>query len=97
MSSAAEDVAAQGFSNDASAFESAWTSGYMGLGGGLVRAMPKSHRKAKAEAPARPSHKRYVHVRQRFYGANSPARFVANTLDQTGLNIANLGAHAESR
>jgi hypothetical protein len=90
-------VVAQGFNNDASAFESTWTSGYMGLGGGLVRAMPKTHHKEKAEVSPRPSHKRHVRVERRFYPANSPVALVANTLDHTGLNIANLGGHAESR
>jgi hypothetical protein len=97
VSSASDDVAAQGLNNEASAFESAWTSGYMGLGGGLIRAMPMTRRKEKAEAPPRPSHKRYVHAQPRIYEANSPASFVANTLDQTGLNIANVGVHAGAR
>jgi hypothetical protein len=90
-------VAAQDFNNDAPAFESAWTSGYMGLGGGLVGAMPKKHHhEAKAEAPPPASHTRHVRVRQRFYPVNSPVALVANTLDHTGLNIANLG-HIRSR
>jgi hypothetical protein len=97
VSSASDEVAAQGLNNDASAFESAWTSGYMGLGGGLVGAMPKHHHKEKAEAPSRPSHKRYVQVQRRYYNSNSPVALVANTLDHTGLNIANLGVHAGSR
>jgi hypothetical protein len=90
---ASNEVAAQSLNADTSiAFESAWTSGYMGLGGGLVRAMPRHARKSTktASAPSRPARKRYVHLRRRFYDANSPVVLVADTLDHTGLNIANL-------
>jgi hypothetical protein len=102
--SASDDVAAQGFNNDPSAIESAWSSGYMGLGGGLIRAMPKhEHHKEKetekaevSPRPSSPSHKRHVRV-QRRVPSSSPVALVANTLDHTGLNIANLGTHAEPR
>jgi hypothetical protein len=104
VSSAADDVAAQGFNNDPSAVESTWSSGYMGLGGGLIRAMPKHEQhkekeKEKAEVSPRPSpaHKRHVRVQRRLHPSSSPVALVANTLDHTGLNIANLGSHAESR
>lgn len=102
--SATDDVAAQSFNADSS-FESAWTSGYMGLGGGLIRAMPRhAHESRKtaeassrtAEAPSRPARKRYVRVQRRFYDPNSPVVLIADTLDHTGLNIANL-RHAGTR
>lgn len=104
VSSAADDVVAQSFNNDASVVEATWTSGYMGLGGGLIRAMPKpdEHKekeKEKAEASPRPSqsHRRHVRLHRRSHPSSSPVALVANTLDHTGLNIANLGSHAESR
>ncbi len=104
VSSASDDVAAQGFNNDRSAIESAWSSGYMGLGGGLIRAMPKPEQhkeketeKAEVSPRSSQSHKRHVRVQRRVHPSSSPVALVANTLDHTGLNIANLGTHAESR
>jgi hypothetical protein len=95
VSSIPDDVAAQDFDNgSAIARESSWTSGYMGLGGGLVGAMPRhAHDKKRvAKAPSRPVQKQYVRARHRYYDPNSPMVLVAETLDHTGLNVANLGS-----
>jgi hypothetical protein len=98
MSSASDEGAAQEFNNDSSIVrESTWTSGYMGLGGGLVRAMPRHADSAKtAEAQERPARRRYAHARRR-YDPNSQIVLIADTLDHTGLNIAHLGAPARYR
>lgn len=105
--SVSEDIAAQSLANDeAIAVQSSWTSGYMGLGGGLLAAIPaKPHKekKAEAEAVAPPAPVRHVsrrtapRVARRFYDPNAPVALIAETLDHTGENIATLGTPREPR
>lgn len=95
-----DDVAAQSLTiEETISVQSTWTSGYMGLGGGLARAMPKHSAKKTASAvPERQGARRpAAHVARRAYDPGTPIALIAKTLDHTGENIATLGAHAESR
>jgi hypothetical protein len=103
ISSASEDGAAQSVNNEASiAIETSWTSGYMGLGGGLIKAVPKKHahvekvekheRVETVAAPHRVRHKRRVHAARRLYDPQASVTLVSKTLDHTGFNITNVGA-----
>ena len=106
VSSSSEDGAAQGINNEPSiAIETAWTSGYMALGGGLTKAVPKNAARVEkpdrvekrehaetAAAPHRVRHKRRVHTARRLYDPQGPVKLVSETLDHTGFNISNLGA-----
>jgi hypothetical protein len=100
VSSPAEEGVAQGLNNEPSiAIETAWTSGYMALGGGLTKAVPKNAERVEkhervetAAAPHRVRHKRRVHTARRLYDPQGPVKLVSETLDHTGFNISNLGA-----
>jgi len=100
VSSASEDGAAQSVNNEASiAVQTSWTSGYMALGGGLTKAVPKNAERVEkherveiAAAPHRVRHKRRVHTARRLYDPQGPVKLVSETLDHTGFNISNLGA-----
>lgn len=97
--SVSDDIAAQSLTSDETiAIQSAWTSGYMGLGGGLVTAMPKpSVKKTAAETPERRISRRPTpRVARRTYDPGAPIALVAETLDHTGENIATLGAHGDN-
>src|SRR6185312_6187198 len=90
VSSASEDGAAQSVNNEASiAVQTSWTSGYMALGGGLIKAVPKKHAHADAHervdtaaAPHhRVRHKRKVHAARRLYDPQASVTLVSKALD----------------
>jgi hypothetical protein len=97
--SVSDDIAAQSLTADETiAVQSSWTSGYMGLGGGLVRAMPEQSAKKTSTAPERRVVRRAAHrVAHRVYDPGAPIVLIAETLDHTGENIATLGARTGSR
>ena len=93
-------VAAQSLTIDETiAVQSNWMSGYMGLGGGLAKAMPKhADKKTVAAAPARRIARRPApQVEPRVNGGKPTITLIAETLDHTGENIATLGVRAEPR
>jgi len=104
--SVSDDIAAQSLTNDEPVVaQSTWTSGYMGLGGGLLTAIPAEPAKTKpivktaAEPVASTPVKRASVVRRSAprvvrpsYDPNTPAALIAGTLDHTGENIATLGS-----
>ena len=94
-----DNVVAQSLTSDETiAVQSAWTSGYMGLGGGLVGAVPKHGAKKTAAAPERRVSRRAAsRAPRRLYDPGAPIALVTETLDHTCENIATLGTHAESR
>jgi hypothetical protein len=92
--SVADEAVAQSFANDpAIAVQEAWTSGYMGLGGGLIAAMPLKAKPSKAAAvrERRVAHKPVRRAERRAYDPGAPTVLIATTLDHTGENIATLG------
>ena len=97
--SVSDDIAAQSLTSDETiAVQSSWTSGYMGLGGGLLSAMPNHSAKKTSAAQERRVVRRPAHrVARRVYDPGAPTALIAETLDHTGENIANLGAHAGTR
>lgn len=97
--SVSDDIAAQSLTSDETiTVQSSWTSGYMGLGGGLVRAMPEQSAKKTSTVPERRVVRRAAHrVARRVYDPGAPIVLIAETLDHTGENIATLGARAGSR
>ena len=96
--SVSDDIAAQSLTSDETiAVHSSWTSGYMGLGGGLVRAMPEQSAKKTSTAPERRVVRRAHRVARRVYDPGAPIVLIAETLDHTGENIATLGARSGSR
>ena len=96
--SVSDDIAAQSLTSDETiAVHSSWTSGYMGLGGGLVRAMPEQSAKKTSTAPERRVVRRAHRVARRAYDPGAPIVLIAETLDHTGENIATLGARSGSR
>lgn len=94
------ESAAQSLSSDASiALQSNWTSGYMGLGGGLSRAMPQKSEKKASPPPERRVVRRAAAPRvvRNAYDPSTPIALVAETLDHTGENIATLGARSRAQ
>gem|GEM_PF-3828338 len=95
------DLAAQSLTIDETiTVQTSWMSGYMGLGGGLARAMPKptADKKTVLAAPERRVVRRPpAQVARRPIESKPPIALIAETLDHTGENIATLGARAEPR
>jgi len=97
------DIAAQSLTiDDTIAVQSKWMSGYMGLGGGLARAMPITPKPASKKTVSAAAERRVVRrlperVARRPIVSKPPITLIAETLDHTGENIATLGAHAEPR
>jgi len=94
------DLAAQSLTIDETvAVQTTWMSGYMGLGGGLARAMPKpsekkpSDKKIASASPERRVVRRPApQIVRRSVPSKAPIALIAETLDHTGENIATLGA-----
>jgi hypothetical protein len=91
--------AAQSLSDSASALTSSRSSGYMGLGGNLGRAIGDRHtRQAKSAKPnraekhiaQRPRTTRRVEKAAYVPNNQSPIFLIAQSLDHTGLNIGAL-------
>lgn len=94
VSSFVHEGTAQGLQNDVLIISEAdWSEGYMGLGGGLVKAMAKRPRSKTVATP--PAHRRRQSVAAtrrapRVVPNRLPIALVAQTLDRTGYNISNL-------
>jgi len=94
------DIAAQSLTVDETvALQSTWMSGYMGLGGGLAKAMPKQVAKNTASAtPERRAVRRpAVQIARPIQDQRTPIALIAETLDHTGENIATIGTQAEPK
>jgi hypothetical protein len=80
--------------------ESDWESGYMGLGRGLANSIVTLNDDKPATSGRRPRHvraTRAIRAVARPINDVTPNALVAQTLDRTGFNVSNLGAHAGDR
>jgi hypothetical protein len=95
-----DEIAAQSLAiEDTIAVQSTWRSGYMALGGGLAKAMPKqADKKPVAAAPERRVVRRSApQTTMPRDDQKTPIVFIAETLDHTGENIATLGVRTAPR
>jgi hypothetical protein len=91
MPAFSEASVAQDFDNSATiVIEPLWNNGYMGLGGGLQKAIVKPRYLASEASVRRP--RRAVAARPALarHTAKLPARLISETLDPTGLNLVSV-------
>jgi hypothetical protein len=92
--SSSEEGAAQNLKGDILiATQARWASGYMGLGGGLGKAMAARTNGRALPIARRPRRDNSARNAVAIIDDELPIFLISQTLDHTGMNIANLRTH----